>query len=161
MKVLVATDGSIYSEAALNSVASRPWSEDSEFLILHVVHAIAPSYMGFNNGYTAAIGVLDDMQNQMAKRIVNESVSLLEEKLPGKSIAGKIAHGHVVEQIVSTAQEFNADLIVMASHGRTGFTRFILGSVAEAVLNRTPCSVEIVRVDFEKEAEEREKTKCH
>jgi nucleotide-binding universal stress UspA family protein len=47
--------------------------------------------------------------------------------------------------IVDEARRWKADLIVMGSHGRSGFDRLLLGSVAEGVLRHAPCSVEIVR----------------
>lgn len=155
MKVLFATDGSIYSEAALNSIISRPWSEDTEFLVVHVVQAIVCTYMGFNYGYAEALAELDDREKRVSQKIVDQTVSILKEKFPKLKIEGRRVQGHIVDGIVEAAKEFDAELIVVGSHGLTGLTKFFLGSVAEAVLDRAPCSVEIIRVDFEKEAKER------
>ena len=47
--------------------------------------------------------------------------------------------------IIDEAKKWNADLIVVGSHGRTGLTRLLLGSVAQAIVVHGPCSIEVVR----------------
>ena len=54
-------------------------------------------------------------------------------------------YGNVKAELIDLAEKWGADLIVMGSHGRTGFDRFLLGSVAEEILRQSPCSVEIVK----------------
>jgi len=49
--------------------------------------------------------------------------------------------GHAAEEIVAAAEELEADLLVMATHGRTGVPHLVLGSVAEKVLREAPCLV--------------------
>jgi nucleotide-binding universal stress UspA family protein len=56
----------------------------------------------------------------------------------------QVEPGSVVETIINTARERGCDLIVMATHGRTGLTRAILGSVAADVLPKAPCPVLVV-----------------
>jgi nucleotide-binding universal stress UspA family protein len=53
--------------------------------------------------------------------------------------------GHPAEKIGQFATDHEVDLIVMGSHGRTGFTRAFLGSVSQAVANHAPCPVTLVR----------------
>ena len=53
--------------------------------------------------------------------------------------------GNIRDSIVHKALQWNADFIVLGSHGRTGFGRFLLGSVAESIVSQAPCSVEIIR----------------
>jgi nucleotide-binding universal stress UspA family protein len=53
--------------------------------------------------------------------------------------------GHAEEVIINTAKEWGAELIVLGSHGHSGFRRFLLGSVSQAIASHAPCSVEIVR----------------
>ena len=59
----------------------------------------------------------------------------------GLRASGDVREGHPATETVRAAQELGADLIVMGTHGRTGFQRFVLGSVAETVLRRAPCPV--------------------
>jgi len=63
----------------------------------------------------------------------------------GVGVEGEVVHGPAAEAIVATAAATGADLIVMGSHGRTGFERLVLGSNTERVLNRTPCAVLVVK----------------
>jgi nucleotide-binding universal stress UspA family protein len=53
--------------------------------------------------------------------------------------------GKPVEEIVRTAKDWGADLIVVGSHGRAGVQRALLGSVAEGVMRAAPCAVLVVR----------------
>jgi nucleotide-binding universal stress UspA family protein len=64
----------------------------------------------------------------------------------GLHAAGELRAGNPAPEIVRAAQEHGADLIVVGTHGRTGFQRFVLGSVAETVLRRAPCPVLTVPV---------------
>jgi nucleotide-binding universal stress UspA family protein len=59
----------------------------------------------------------------------------------GLRAAGELRAGNPAPEIVRAAQEHAADLIVVGTHGRTGFQRFVLGSVAETVLRRASCPV--------------------
>lgn len=161
MKVLLATDGSTYSEAALKAITSRCWPDETQFLVLHVVQAIVPTYMGFNYGYAEALAVLDESEKRMAQKIIDESVKTLTEKFPNLKVVGKTCQGYIVDEIIKTAKEFDSDLIVVGSHGLRGLTKFFLGSVSEAVLNRAPCSIEIIRVDLEKESNDRHESESH
>lgn len=60
-------------------------------------------------------------------------------------VAVYASEGHPSEQIVALAEELDADLIVMGTHSRTGLSRIMLGSVAEAVVRRAPCGVLVIR----------------
>jgi nucleotide-binding universal stress UspA family protein len=61
--------------------------------------------------------------------------------------------GHAAETIMETAKNWGADLVALGSHGRRGFSRFLLGSVSYAVASHAPCSVEIVRKSILQEGE--------
>jgi universal stress protein A len=56
-----------------------------------------------------------------------------------------VRHGKASVQIIKMAREMKADLIVMGSHGRTGLSHVIIGSVAEAVIRHAHCPVLVVR----------------
>jgi len=56
-----------------------------------------------------------------------------------------VREGDPRSAIVDEADEWGADLVVIGSHGRTGVTRWLLGSVAGAIVSHAPCSVEVVR----------------
>ena len=62
-------------------------------------------------------------------------------------------HGEAASEIVRVAKERKVDLIVIASHGRTGLGRILFGSTAEAVVRHAPCPVLVVKPPQEEEAD--------
>ena len=58
----------------------------------------------------------------------------------------RVAEGHPATEILRTAREVGADLIVMGTHGRTGLRRLLMGSVAEQVVRQAPCPVLTVSI---------------
>ncbi len=142
MKVLIAIDGSSFSWAAVDAVASRPWTEDTEFMVLSVV----PEILDPDCHYLPPVAkALDGMITRHVE-LVARAVSHLESKLPGKRATGKVAEGNVCNEILRASEQWAADLLVVGSHGRTGLKRFLLGSIAETVVRLAPCSVELIRV---------------
>jgi nucleotide-binding universal stress UspA family protein len=64
----------------------------------------------------------------------------------GYKVQTSVEEGDPKSKIVDHAMSWNADLVVVGSHGRTGVERFLMGSVSAAVARHAPCSVEIVRI---------------
>jgi len=142
MRILVAVDDSKFSEAAANAVVSQYRPGGSEVRVVHVLQPIAvsaPPQMA--SGYTPELAAQAKEAENLVERIV--------QKLRGAGfrVEGQVVKGDVREAIVDLAKEWQADLIVAGSHGRTGLRRFLLGSVAEFVARHAPCSVEIVRME--------------
>ena len=123
-KVLLATDGSATSTAAAEALSGRPWPEGSEFRIVTVEEpwVIKPTNMQSN---------------------VNSAEQVLAAA--GLKATTAVLSGKPKEAILEEAKKWNADLIVVGSHGRRGFKRFLLGSVSEAVAMNAHCSVVVVR----------------
>jgi nucleotide-binding universal stress UspA family protein len=61
------------------------------------------------------------------------------------TVETSMREGNPATEIVDEAKEWRADLIIVGSHGYTGFKRLVLGSVAQSVVGHAPCSVEVVR----------------
>ena len=125
-KVLIATDGSETSTTAAHAVARRPWPEGSEFKIVSVEEpwAIKSSKIGPQEAVTSVQDVLASA---------------------GLKATEAVFSGNAKEVILEEARKWDADLIVVGSHGRRGFKRFLLGSVSEAVAMNAHCSVVVVR----------------
>lgn len=143
MKVLIAIDGSPFSQATLESVASRPWPANTEFKVLHVVEP--PSLlMGREMGaYDPEFEAVWKALREQAKEIVAKGAAKLRA---GKlNVSEQLIEGDPKSQILDVAREWKADMIVMGSHGRTGLNRFLMGSVSQGVVNHAHCSVEVVR----------------
>lgn len=146
MKVLIAADESEFSRSALDSVLARPWPENSEFLILSVVPFMAPAYGDWQLGYAYSAREAQAALSILHHNTVSEFERDLKLAFPESRVEAKVVTGNIRDCIIDEAESWQADLIVMGSHGRTGMSRFLLGSVAESVLGRAPCSVEIIRM---------------
>jgi nucleotide-binding universal stress UspA family protein len=128
-KVLLATDGSETSTEAARAVAARPWPETSEFRVISVEEPWAFA------------------SSRVKRKEPQEAVMTAEQVLgsAGLKVTGEVVSGKPKEAILEQAQQWAADLIVVGSHGRRGFKRFLLGSVSEAVAMNAHCSVVVVR----------------
>jgi nucleotide-binding universal stress UspA family protein len=146
MKILLAMDDSPHSRAALEGILKRPWPEGTRFRVISVVEPFHPEYAGWHTSY---VPLAIDAQKELVEttqRLVNESAARLEEKFGTGSVKAEVLEGYIKDKILESAREWPADLIVLGSHGRRGFTRFLLGSVSEAIVAHSPCSVEIVKL---------------
>jgi len=161
MKIVVAVDGSECSTFAVEELSKRLWLKDDQFQILAVVEPI-PTEFGI--GYippVAASGELTDRLLNDTAEFAAKAATIIQKALPENEVDVKVATGQAAETICKQAEDFDADKIVMGSHGRKGISHFLLGSVAEEVLKRSPCSVEIVKTKKQtrKEATKKESAK--
>lgn len=74
-----------------------------------------------------------------------ERLKILAEKTPGAQVSSMLVDGSPAETLVKTANELGANLIIVGTHGRSGLSRFLLGSVAEEVAERATVSVLVAR----------------
>lgn len=146
MKILLATDGSDCSKAAVNSVAERPWPEGSEVKIVSTTEIpnvpISEAWVMPDSYYTELDGAA---KAQAEAAVIVAAERIKAGKAPGLEIITVIKNGHAEEVILDEAEKWGADLIVLGSHGYSGWQRFLLGSVSNAVATHAHCSVEIVR----------------
>ena len=144
MKVLLAIDSSELSNAVVSEFERRPWSPDTVVYVLTVIDLLA---------MTSAVGYLEPFiksENEAAKALVDAVARRLSDRgLQTNTIA---VEGYPGTSIVEEAEKCGADLVFVGSHGHSGFVRFLLGSIAKAVVQNASCSVEIVRhPDYDKE----------
>ena len=144
MKILLAVDGSIFSETAVNEVTSHFRPDNVEVLVAEVVEPLV-----FSVPPQMAAGYAPEQMERLKDEVHNatETVAKTAEVL---RTAGFKADGRVVESEIRTgildlADEYHPDLIVLGSHGRKGVEKFLLGSIAESVARHARCSVYIVR----------------
>jgi nucleotide-binding universal stress UspA family protein len=146
MKILLATDGSEFSNVAVDSVAKRPWPEGSEMKIVSVMDFPWPPT---TETWALPDGYYEKLQNaskEQAAAAIKDAVARIKSgKSSGVELTTQIACGPAKAAIMDEAKSWDADLIVLGSHGRGGWDRFLLGSVSQAVAMNAPCSVEIVR----------------
>jgi len=146
MKILLATDGSDYSKAAVKAVADRPWPEDSK---VRIISAMETAYVPTTEGWVLPDSYYDDIEKAaraQAEAAVRDAVEQIRSgKTAGLEIVGEIKRGTARNVILDEAEKWDADLIVLGSHSYGGLQRFLLGSVSQAVAMHAHCSVEIVR----------------
>ncbi len=143
MKILVATDGSEFSLAALCSVANRPWPAGSIVKVISVPEFVLvtdSSYLQTHEVRELGMAAIEE-----AKISVAAGVGALSKS--GLKIFSEIPtiEDRPYRVILKQSQTWPADMIVVGSHGRTGFDRIVMGSVAEAVALHAKCSVEVIR----------------
>lgn len=153
MKILVATDGSEFSELAITEVANRPWPEGSEIRVMSVIE---PPLLPSTDTWAMPEGFYEDMASAAendAKSALNKAAEMLKAgETRGFAVTTTLVKGHPRQAILEEAEAWGADLIVVGSHGYRGLTRLLLGSVAQAVAAHARCSVEIVRKRAYREA---------
>lgn len=144
--ILLTSDNSPYSEAALSWVKSLIWPAETNFKIITVVQRLSDSILDLGSSAMAERLVLE---HENMKEVAKDQLELvrgdLELKVGPGRVTTEVGEGDPREVILQMAQNWNADLIVMGSHGRTGLKRLLLGSVSQAVAVHSPCSVAIVR----------------
>lgn len=144
MKIVVAVDGADCSTRAIESLAERQWQKDDHFIVVTVVEPIpADVGVGF---FPINSGGIYQQQFDDCAAICGTSGARLQSLLPENKVEVKVISGIVAESICDFAETWDADLIVLGSHGRKGISHFLLGSVAEEVLKKSPCSVEVVKL---------------
>lgn len=146
MKILLAIDGSSFSDAAVNEIASRPWPAESEVRIISVVEPpLLPTVETWvpPDDYIEA---LEQAGEERGRSIVSKAAEGITKTQGEKlRVATEIVKGYPKHAIIETAETWGADLIVVGSHGYRGLTRLWLGSVSQAIAAHAKCSVEIVR----------------
>ena len=145
MKILLALDDSECSKQAFEkALADRTMPPKSKFKIVSVVESLVGTYP-VSEFYVLSMVEAEREMADERRAMVARYVELLKEKLPDAEVTGEVFVGYPVERILVCSKQWQPDIIILGSHGRRGFQRFILGSVAERVAREATCSVEIIR----------------
>lgn len=125
-RILLATDGSSHSESAVESAGQ------------FALHAGLP---------VSVVSVVTSSHNEARRKEAERAVAAALERMQalGVQAEGAVAEGRPDETIVKAAEAAGADLIVVGSHGRTGLTKILLGSVAQRVIGHAACPVLVVK----------------
>jgi len=142
MHVLVPVDESDRSEDAIDFACQN--YPDARITALHVLDpGDFYSATGLEGGALASYDAIKEQQERQSETVLNHARDRADEH--GVEIETDQIIGGVSRSIVTYADEHDIDHIVIGSHGRTGASRILLGSVAEAVVRRSPVPVTIVR----------------
>lgn len=139
-RVLVPVDGSEQAHKACEFVIEEfPGAE------MYLLHVINPAEAGYSA--QASIPSFSEEWYEQAQATAERLFEEIEDLAEGTNVSttNEIEVGKPVQTIVEYAEAEDVDQIVMGSHGRSGVTRILLGSVAEAVVRRSPVPVTVVR----------------
>lgn len=142
-RILVPVDFSPPSDYALAYAGSLAADFGASLHVLHVVEDRVLSGAWPAEVYLGQLPGLRDELIKDAEAHVEEGVKLAATR--GLQATGQVLVGLPFQTIIDSARAADVDLIVMGTHGRTGFTHLLLGSVAERVVRHAPCPVLVVR----------------
>lgn len=142
MKIVAATDNSGCSAAALQSIVERPWPVGSEIRVISVIDATLPAIEPWYGAQEYLARMEDDRSRMAEEAVVAGEKAIMAS---GLKTGAEVLEGNPKERIVDVAREWDADLIVVGSHGRRGINRALLGSVSAAVAMHAHCSVDVIK----------------
>lgn len=139
--ILVPYDGSGHSERAFKKALELAEKDDSKITVVTVIEGVYAA----NIGYTSKINPkIIQKQIKAAEKFITKLK--LAAKKKGVFFSLKVLQGSsIVKTLVNFTNSRKFDLIVMGSHGRTGFSKLVLGSVANGVAHHAKCAVMIVK----------------
>src|SRR4051812_29962999 len=130
--ILLPTDFSDNASFALDYAASLARLFKASIICLHVIEPMMPAvgYAGLSEPLP-----MTDVNERLEESATRELPRIaIAEECRGLEVSEIISHGDAASEIVRVAEEHNVDLIVIASHGRTGLGRILFGSTAESVV---------------------------
>ncbi len=143
-KILCTTDFSDPSFKALIAGGELAKKFEAHLMVLHIVEKV-PNLPALPTNPTIDITLYQKKLEEMALITLE---TIVKDKLKGKvSPELIIGQGRAAEEIVEIATDKRADLIVIGTHGETGFRRLILGSVTEKVVRLSRCPVLTVQTE--------------
>lgn len=154
MKILLATDGTTYGEAATEMLGKFSLNDGDEINVVSVVDMALPLGIDIYGGYLPDTSALETAARENAEKVVQAATAKLRGIFGDKSVKflSDVLFGSPDSRIVETAEETGADLIIIGSHGYKQWERLLLGSVSDSVVHHAPCSVLVVRKSTDQDA---------
>ena len=144
-KILVATDGSTLSKKAVNAAIDLAALCGAELVAVKIIPRYPQSY--FEGGLALQAAEVSRVERQWAEE-GQAIVDAVQEAALGKGVKAKaitVKSDLVSDAIIAAAKKQKCDLIVMASHGRRGIKRLLLGSETQQVLTHATVPVLVLR----------------
>ena len=146
MKILLATDGTEYSEDAIKMLSNFYFGEGDSVKIISVIDMALPVSIDLYGGFVPPNVELEQAVKENADKILKNAADQISDSISKNvEISTDVLFGSPESRIVETAEEISADLIVVGSHGYNSWERLLLGSVSNSVVQHAPCSVLVVR----------------
>ena len=135
-KVVVPIDFSDESRSALDTALEIVDQQAAKIYVIHVLAELSPAEPGV---------IWGEISNENRTQHVRESISETFSAPKYQGLNVEVCFGNAGFRISEYAQEIDADLVVIPSHGRTGIERMLIGSVAERVVQHSHCPVLVLR----------------
>lgn len=140
-KILVPIDFSDNSKKALRYAIPFAQQFNASLILMYIVEpTIYPSDFGFGQ-----VG-FPDVEKELHEKAISEMSALIESVVPAAlKSETKVGSGIPFVEITTYAKEEDVDMIIVATHGRTGVEHILFGSTAEKIIRKAPCPVLVVR----------------
>lgn len=145
-RILVPIDGSLNSERALREAISFARFHHAQLMLVHVLEDIHYADLENYINYAEIMKSFKDSARKMLEKASQEARQADVEVTEKLLVASGRRVAHV---LVEEASQWPADLIIIGTHGRSGFNRLLLGSIAEGVLRISPVPVLLIRSENE------------
>ena len=136
MKILFAVDGSDCSKEAIKTAQTMRCPAGTELMVVSAVDFLEP---------LPSLEGVKKRELAETEKLVLESVEQLRSSHPHAVVTGTVRDGYACEEILEICKEWHPDLLMLGSHGRTGISFLMTGSVSRTMLMEAPCAVRIIR----------------
>lgn len=141
--IVVGADGSPTSDAAVAEAVELASKHGAKLRVVHVTPEVKESVDFYS------IQEVEEALHEEGRTILGAACTRADKE--GVEVVGHIVAGEPEDELVRFADEYEADLIVMGSHGHSGIVKLLMGSVTEKVVAHAHCSVLVVRHRREKQ----------
>lgn len=156
MKILIAYDGSAYADVALQDLQRAGLPRKAEAIVLSVAEAwlppTPPSYETVDSIFATdptadaeTVGKRELGAREEAQSFAMEAAKRIQSGFPDWNVRAEAKSGSPASEILAKADDWEPDLIVSGSHGRSAIGRLILGSVSHKIVTEARCSVRVGR----------------
>jgi nucleotide-binding universal stress UspA family protein len=145
MKVILATDGTKYSETAAEILRQIKIGPGDVIKVVCVIDMAMPLSVDSYGGFAPDTDAIEKAAREHAVKVIEDTLNQLGPAQHGAELLSDILFGSPDRRIIETAEEMQADLIVIGSHGYNRWERLLLGSVSNSVVQHAHCSVLIAR----------------
>jgi nucleotide-binding universal stress UspA family protein len=144
MRIVLALDGSVQSNHALDLVGGLPWPAGTEVRVVAVLER-SPDLVSLPWPGSAVVDTsrLEETARSEIEEMLRGAGSRLA--VPGRVVEWELVRGSPAAAIVAEARDFGADLVVLGSRGHGRLASMLLGSVSSQVVDHAPCPVLVVR----------------
>ena len=139
-RILLPTDGSKYSDKSEKHALALAAANNAEIIALSVVE----NSFSLNLPDSDTISEVNQLLKNETEKNLNKVERLRDEEGLDVKITKKVAEGSPARVILETIESEDIDLVVIGSSGKTGFDKFLMGSVAEKVVKSAKCSVLVI-----------------